>query len=433
MPLTRRALALHAAAPAGKLALALTKPCDTPDDLSLAYSPGVAAPCLAIHDDPAAVYCYTGRSNLVGVITNGSAVLGLGNIGPAAAKPVMEGKAALFKRFADIDAFDLELAAERVDDVVSACVMLQPTFGGINLEDIKAPECFEIEEALRQRLAIPVFHDDQHGTAVIVGAALLNALECVGKAATSVRVVINGAGASAIACGTHLKRLGVRPDHMIMCDSHGVIYDERPGGLNRYKGAFASATRARTLAEALAGADVFLGLSVKDSVPAALLRTMSPSPVVFALANPDPDIPYDEIRAVRADAVVATGRSDHPNQVNNLLGFPGIFRGALDTRASTINDAILLAATEAIRAVAHEPAPAVVRALYPDEDLGFGPHYLIPKPFDPRVVVRVAAAVAEAAMRTGVAGQAVDLTSYAADVARRTARPIGVAIPGGRP
>ncbi|MGD9905070.1 MAG: malic enzyme-like NAD(P)-binding protein [Vicinamibacterales bacterium] len=427
-----RALALHAAAPAGKLGLVLTKPCDTPDDLSLAYSPGVAAPCLAIHADPTAVYRYTGRSNLVGVVTNGTAVLGLGNIGPAAAKPVMEGKAALFKRFADIDAFDLELAADRVEDMVAACVMLQPTFGGLNLEDIKAPECFAIEQALRDRLSIPVFHDDQHGTAVIVGAALLNALDCLGKALASIRVVINGAGASAIACGIHLRRLGVAPDRIVMCDSQGVIYEGRPGPLNPYKLAFAQPTATRTLEQALAGADVFLGLSVGNSVPAGFLQAMAPSPIVFALANPDPDVPYDQIHAVRPDAVVATGRSDHPNQVNNLLGFPGIFRGALDTRATRIDDAMLLAATEAIRRVAREPAADLLRALYPDEALQFGPRYLIPKPFDPRVVVRVAEAVAAAAMASGLAGQAVDLATYGDDVARRTARPVGVAIPGGR-
>ncbi|MGE0361664.1 MAG: malic enzyme-like NAD(P)-binding protein [Vicinamibacterales bacterium] len=417
----KRALALHAAAPAGKLGLAITKACETPDDLSLAYSPGVAAPCLAIHDDPAAVFRYTGRSNLVAVVTNGSAVLGLGNIGPAAAKPVMEGKAVLFKRFADIDAFDLELAAERVEDVVSACVMLQPTFGGINLEDIKAPECFEIERALRARLTIPVFHDDQHGTAVIVGAALLNALECVGKRVGDVRVVISGAGAGAIASGHHLIRLGIPPDHITMCDSRGVIHAGRLD-VNPYKAAFAGRTRARTMTEALDRADVFLGLSVKDSVPASLLRLMAAKPIVFALANPDPDIPYESILATRPDALVATGRSDHPNQVNNLLGFPGIFRGALDTRARTITDAMLLAATDAIRRVAHERAPESIQALYPREVLAFGPRYLIPKPFDTRVVVRVAAAVAAAAMSSQAAGQTVDLARYPADVERRVSR-----------
>jgi len=417
----KRALALHAAAPAGKIGLAITKACETPDDLSLAYSPGVAAPCLAIHDDPVAVYEYTGRSNLVAVVTNGSAVLGLGNIGPAAAKPVMEGKAVLFKRFADIDAFDLELAAERVEDVVSACVMLQPTFGGINLEDIKAPECFEIERALKARLTIPVLHDDQHGTAVIVGAALLNALECVEKRVGDVRVVIGGAGASAIACGHHLMRLGVPADHITMCDSHGVLYEGR-ANVNPYKAPFTRRTAARTIAEALEWADVFLGLSVKDSVPAVLLRAMAPKPVVFALANPDPDIPYASILATRPDAVVATGRSDYPNQVNNLLGFPGIFRGALDTRAKVINDEMLLAATDAIRRAAHTRPPAAIEALYPREVLTFGPRYLIPKPFDTRVVVQVATAVAETAMRTKVAGQAVDVARYPVDVERRISR-----------
>jgi malate dehydrogenase (oxaloacetate-decarboxylating)(NADP+) len=419
MPLTAKALKYHETTPSGKLATATTKPCDTQEDLSLAYSPGVAAPCLAIRDNPAAVFRYTGRSNLVAVVTNGTAVLGLGDLGPLAAKPVMEGKAVLFKRFADIDAFDLELAATRAVDVIAACVMLEPTFGGINLEDIKAPECFEIEQALRTRLAIPVFHDDQHGTAVIVGAALLNALEIVGKGLRESHVVVNGAGASAMACATHLVRLGLHPTHVLMCDSHGVIHDGRTVGMNPYKAQFARVSHARTVAEALNGADVFLGLSVGNSVPAEALRTMARDPIVFGLANPDPDIPYDDVMRVRPDALVATGRSDYPNQVNNLLGFPGIFRGALDTRASTINDAMLLAATEAIRALAHEPTPASVQALYPSERLQFGARYLIPKAFDPRVVVRVATAVAVAAMMSGVARVLVDIAAYPRALERR--------------
>ncbi len=423
MPLTVKSLAYHAAIPSGKLAVATTKPCDTPEDLSLAYTPGVAAPCLAIRDDPAAAFRYTGRSNLVAVITNGTAVLGLGNIGPMAAKPVMEGKAVLFKRFADIDAFDLELAAETAAEVIQACVMLEPTFGGINLEDIKAPECFEIEAVLRERLTIPVFHDDQHGTAVIVGAALTNALDVTTRRWESTRVVISGAGASAIACARHLVRLGLDVAHLTMCDSHGVIYDGRDFGMNPYKQGFARPTSARTVVEALRGADVFLGLSAANSVPANALDGMARDPIVFVLANPDPDIPYHLIRRARPDALVATGRSDCPNQVNNLLGFPGIFRGALDTRASTVNDAMLLAATQAIARLAHDPVPASVRARYGTELLAYGRDYLIPKPFDPRVVVRVAGAVANAAILSGVAGQPLDLQSYARDLAHRLDRP----------
>jgi malate dehydrogenase (oxaloacetate-decarboxylating)(NADP+) len=419
MPLIAKALAYHEATPAGKLAIAITKPCETQEDLSLAYSPGVAAPCLAIRDDPAAAFRYTGRSNLVAVVTNGTAVLGLGNIGPAAAKPVMEGKALLFKRFADIDAFDIELAAVHPQDVIAVCAMLEPTFGGINLEDIKAPECFEIERTLRELLKIPVFHDDQHGTAVIVGAALLNALEVVQKDIRAIRVVVNGAGASAIACAEHLIRLGLAPTHLLMCDSHGVIYAEREAGMNPYKRKFARLSSARTAADALVDADVFLGLSVANSVPAGALQVMARHPIVFGLANPDPDIPYDDVRRARPDALVATGRSDHPNQVNNLLGFPGIFRGALDTRASVINDAMLLAATRAISALAHDTTPAELRALYPSESLQFGAHYLIPKPFDPRVVVQVATAVATAATESNVAGLTVDLDEYPRQLKRR--------------
>ncbi len=428
MPFTQRALAFHEAVPAGKLGVSMTKPCETPDDLSLAYSPGVAAPCLAIRDDPRAVFRYTGRSNLVAVVTNGTAVLGLGNIGPAAAKPVMEGKALLFKRFADINAFDIELAATETADVIAACVMLEPTFGALNLEDIKAPECFEIEQALRAQLAIPVFHDDQHGTAVIVGAAVLNALDVVGKDIRAIRVVVNGAGAGAMACATHLVRLGLDPTQLLMCDSQGVIHEGRTSGMNPYKQRWARGTSARAVAEALQDADVLLGLSVKNSLPAEVLRAMARDPIVFALANPDPDMPYDDIRATRPDAIVATGRSDYPNQVNNLLGFPGIFRGALDTRASAINDAMLLAATAAIRALARESAPRGVRALYPGELLEFGAHCLLPKPFDPRVVVRVAAAVAGAAMSSGVAGVVVNLDDYPHQLAHRLERP-----PAGRP
>lgn len=422
MPLTTKALEYHAASPAGKLAVTMTKPCLTQADLSLAYTPGVAAASLAIRDDPTQVYRYTGRSNLVAVVTNGTAVLGLGNIGPEAAKPVMEGKAILFKLFADIDAFDIELAALSPQDVIAACCMLEPTFGGINLEDIRAPECFEIERELRRALSIPVFHDDQHGTAVIVGAAFLNGLEVVRKDIRAIRVVVSGAGASAIACADHLMRLGLNPEQLLMCDSRGVIHDEREDGMNSQKRRFARRTAHRTLADAIRDADVFLGLSSANSVPASLLLSMARDPLVFCLANPDPEIPYDEVRTVRPDAIVGTGRSDRPNQVNNVLGFPGIFRGTLDTRASTVNERMMLAATRALADLTKAQVPDSVQAVYPTECLAFGPDYLIPRPFDRRVVVHVASAVAQAAIETGVARQNLDIDQYRLEVERRLAR-----------
>ncbi len=413
------ALDYHSSWPPGKVAISATKPCRTQRDLALAYTPGVAVPCLAIEREPEAVYRYTAKGNLVAVVTNGTAVLGLGDIGPAAGKPVMEGKGVLFKRFADIDVFDLELATKDPREIVRACQLLEPTFGGINLEDIRAPECFEIEEELRRTMRIPVFHDDQHGTAIISGAALVNAVELAGKRIGELKVVINGAGASGIACARHYLRLGVRRENVLLCDTKGVVFRGRTEGMNRYKEEFAAATDRRTLAEALTGADVFVGLSAAGCVTPAMLRSMAPDPIVFALANPDPEIPYDAARAARGDVIMATGRSDYPNQVNNVLGFPFIFRGALDVRATAINDEMKLAATEALAALAREDVPDSVRRAYGVDRLEFGRDYIIPKPFDPRVLIRVSMAVARAAMETGVARQPVDLEEYRDRLERR--------------
>ena len=413
------ALEYHAAAPAGKVAIRPTKPCLTQRDLSLAYTPGVAVPCLAIERDPSLAYKYTAKGNLVAVVTNGTAVLGLGNIGPLAGKPVMEGKGVLFKRFADIDVFDIELATHDAREVIRTCQLLEPTFGGINLEDIKAPECFLIEEELRRTMKIPVFHDDQHGTAIISAAALLNALEVAGKDIGQVRVVFNGAGASAIACAKHYMRLGVHRENILMCDTHGVIYSGREEGMNPYKEMFAVETRARTLADALRGADVFFGLSSANCVTPEMVQAMAENPIVFALANPDPEIAYDVAMAARPDAIVATGRSDFPNQVNNVLGFPFIFRGALDVRATTINDEMKMAATRALATLAKEDVPDAVRRAYGLEKMEFGREYLIPKPFDSRVLVWEASAVAEAAIQTGVAQITLDMDEYREQLERR--------------
>src|SRR5580700_119432 len=413
------ALAYHSSAPAGKVATVATKPCLTQRDLSLAYTPGVAVPCLEIARDPSLVYKYTGKGNLVAVVTNGSAVLGLGNIGPAAGKPVMEGKAVLFKRFADIDVFDIELATENADEIIRTCQLLEPTFGGINLEDIKAPECFYIEEECRRTMKIPVFHDDQHGTAIISGAALLNALDLVGKRIDQVRVVFNGAGASGISCAQHYVKLGVRRENILMCDTKGVVYKGRKEGMNSYKERFAAETGKRTLADAFVDADVFFGLSSGNCVTPEMLLTMAPDPIIFALANPDPEIPYDVAVAARPDAIVATGRSDFPNQVNNVLGFPFIFRGALDVRATTVNDEMKLAATRALAALARQDVPDAVRRAYGVERLEFGRQYIIPKPFDSRVLIWEAAAVAQAAMESGVAQAPVDIHEYREQLERR--------------
>ena len=420
------ALEYHSSSPAGKLAVTPTKPCRTQRDLSLAYTPGVAVPCLEIERDPSLAYRYTSKGNLVGVVSNGTAVLGLGNIGALAGKPVMEGKAVLFKRFADIDVFDIELASENPQEIIRAVQMLEPTFGGINLEDIKAPECFLIEEELKKTMKIPVFHDDQHGTAIISGAGLLNALELAGKNIAEIKVVFNGAGASAISCAAHYVRLGVRRENIVMCDTKGVIYKGRKSGMNEYKERFASNTAARTLTEALVGADVFFGLSSGGAVTPAMVMGMAPNPVIFALANPDPEIAYDVALAARPDAIVATGRSDYPNQVNNVLGFPFIFRGALDVRATTINDEMKLAATRALAALAKEDVPDSVLRAYGVERIDFGREYIIPKPFDPRVLIWEASAVAQAAMETGVAQQPVDLAQYREALERRLGTAHGV-------
>jgi malate dehydrogenase (oxaloacetate-decarboxylating)(NADP+) len=419
-------LEYHSSAPAGKISVTPTKPCNTQRDLSLAYTPGVAIPCLEIEKQPSLAYRYTAKGNLVAVVTNGTAVLGLGNIGPQAGKPVMEGKGVLFKRFADIDVFDLELAANDPQDVIRACQMLEPTFGGINLEDIKAPDCFVIEEELRRTMRIPVFHDDQHGTAIIAGAALLNALILVKKKIGEVKAVFNGAGASSVACAEHAIQLGMRRDNILMCDSQGVIYEGRTEGMNPYKARFAAKTAKRTLAEAMHGADVFFGLSVANCVTPEMLLAMAQRPIIFALANPDPEVPYDVAVKTRPDAIVATGRSDYPNQVNNVLGFPFIFRGALDVRATTINDAMKLAATHALADLAREEVPDSVSRTYGVERLEFGPEYIIPKPFDPRVLLRESTAVAKAAMDSGVAQEPVNLDDYREQLERRLSKVHGV-------
>ena len=387
----------------GKLQVTPSKPCITQHDLSLAYTPGVARPCLAIEADPEAAYRVTGKGNLVGVVSNGTAVLGLGNIGPLASKPVMEGKAVLFKRFAGIDVFDLELDVTDPDRLIDVVAALAPTFGGINLEDIKAPECFYIEEQLRARLDIPVLHDDQHGTAIISSAALLNALEIVGKKIEDIHVVFSGAGAAGVACARMYLDLGVRPEHLLMVDTVGVIHHGRTDHMNPYKERFAVDTDRRTLADAVRGADVFAGVSTHDVLTPEMLLTMAPRPIVLAMANPDPEIAYELAMGTRDDLIMATGRSDYPNQVNNVLGFPFIFRGALDVRATTINEAMKMAAARALAALAREEVPDQVVKAYGLKDLRFGPQYLIPKPFDPRVLLRVAPAVALAAMESGVA------------------------------
>jgi len=413
------ALRYHSSEPAGKIAVTPTKPCRTQRDLSLAYTPGVAVPCLEIHRDPSLVYNYTSKGNLVAVVTNGTAVLGLGNIGPAAGKPVMEGKGVLFKRFADIDVFDIELATLDPAEIIRACQLMEPTFGGINLEDIKAPECFEIEEELKRTMHIPVFHDDQHGTAIISGAALINAVEIVGKRLSDVRIVFSGAGASAISCANHYVRLGAKLENILMCDSKGVLHSGRTEGINKYKQRFVRETSARTLTDAMQGADVFIGLSVANCVTPAMLLSMAANPIVFALANPDPEIAYDVAVATRKDLLMASGRSDYPNQVNNVLGFPFIFRGALDVRATTINEEMMLAASYALAGLARQDVPDSVRRAYGVESMEFGRDYIIPKPFDTRVLTYVAPAVARAAMESGVAQIHLDPDEYREVLERR--------------
>jgi malate dehydrogenase (oxaloacetate-decarboxylating)(NADP+) len=420
------ALEYHASPRPGKIAVVPTKRLTNQRDLSLAYSPGVAEPCLEIKRNPDDAYRYTSKGNLVAVVTNGTAVLGLGNIGALAGKPVMEGKGNLFKQFADLDVFDLEVGSENPDDVIRFCQLLEPTVGGINLEDIRAPDCFYIEETLRKRMNIPVFHDDQHGTAIISGAALVNALEIVGKPIDAVRVVFSGAGAAAIATATHYERLGVRHENIIMCDRAGVIYAGRPNDMDPYKARFTNDTTARTIAEALVDADVFVGLSVAGAVAADMIARMAHEPIIFALANPIPEILPDEVRSVRTDAIVATGRSDYPNQVNNVLGFPFIFRGAMDARAREVNEEMKMAATRALAALAKEEVPESVTALYGLRSVKFGRDYLIPFPFDPRVLLWVAPAVAWAAVASGVAKEFIDVEEYRNGLEARLGRARGL-------
>jgi malate dehydrogenase (oxaloacetate-decarboxylating)(NADP+) len=407
------ALRYHSQGRPGKIEIVASKPMATQRDLSLAYSPGVAVPVRAIAEDPAKAYDYTAKGNLVAVISNGTAILGLGNLGALASKPVMEGKAVLFKRFADVDAIDLELDTEDTEAFINAVALMGPSFGGINLEDIAAPACFIIEQALRERMNIPVFHDDQHGTAIITAAGLINACFLTGRELKDVRVVVNGAGAAAIACTELIKAMGVRHDHVIMCDRKGVIYQGREDGMDQWKSAHAAPTEARTLTEALVGADVFLGLSAAGALKPEMVKDMAPSPIIFAMANPDPEISPPDAKAARPDAIIATGRSDYPNQVNNVLGFPFIFRGALDVRATTINDEMKIAAAQALADLARQQVPEEVAAAYGGKAHSFGPDYIIPAPFDPRLMEIVPAAVAQAAMDSGVAQFAIkDMVTY---------------------
>lgn len=402
------ALDFHSQGRPGKLEISPTKPMATQRDLSLAYSPGVAVPVKAIAADPAAAYDYTTRGNMVAVISNGTAILGLGNLGALASKPVMEGKSVLFKRFADVDSIDLEVDTENVDEFINCVRYLGPSFGGINLEDIKAPECFIIESRLRELMDIPVFHDDQHGTAIIAAAGLINALELTARDLKTTKLVCNGAGAAAIACVELIKAMGFAPENIILCDTKGVIFQDRTEGMNQWKSAHAAKTDRRTLAEAMKGADVVLGLSQKGAFTEDMIRSMADRPIIFAMANPDPEITPEEVARIRDDAIMATGRSDYPNQVNNVLGFPYIFRGALDVRASQINDAMKIAAVRAIAALAREDVPDDVAAAYQGNRPRFGSRYIIPVPFDPRLISAIPAAVAEAAIESGVARKVID-------------------------
>ncbi len=406
------ALDYHSRGRPGKIAVVPTKPLANGRDLALAYSPGVAEPCLDIEKNPDDAYQYTAKGNLVAVVSNGTAVLGLGNIGALAGKPVMEGKGNLFKQFADIDVFDLEVASEDPDEVIRFCQLVEPTLGGINLEDIKAPECFYIEEQLKKTLKIPVFHDDQHGTAIISGAALINAVELVGKKLDEVIIVFSGAGASAISVAEHYIRLGVKREHVTLCDRKGVIYKGREENMEPHKAAFAHETKNRTLADAMVGADVFVGLSSAGACTQDMVKVMGKDPIIFALANPTPEILPEQVKAVRPEAIVATGRSDYANQINNVLCFPFIFRGALDVRATTINEEMKMAATRALAELAREPVPESVAALYGLSKVQYGPDYIIPFPFDPRVLLWVAPAVAWAAIGSGVAKNFIEVEAY---------------------
>ncbi|MFC1613972.1 NADP-dependent malic enzyme, partial [Gemmatimonadota bacterium] len=408
----KEVLDYHSQGRPGKIQVVPSKPCSSQRDLSLAYTPGVAEPCREIEKNPDDSFLYTSRGNLVAVVSNGTAVLGLGSIGATAAKPVMEGKGVLFKRFADIDVFDLEVDTRDPDELIRTVKLLEPTFGGINLEDIKAPECFYIEEKLAEICSIPVFHDDQHGTAIIASAALINALKLTGKKLGEVNIVICGAGAAGIACAELFLKMGARKKSIMLCDSRGVVYQGRESGMNPFKERFARKTDCRSLEDAMDGTDVFIGVSGKDLVTDKMVLSMAERPIIFAMANPDPEIGYDRAKSLRSDSIVATGRSDYPNQVNNVLGFPFIFRGALDVRARSINDRMKLAAVEALAELAREDVPDQVRRAYGVEQLQFGPEYIIPKPFDPRVLLRVAPAVARAAMDSGSARIKLNLTEY---------------------
>ena len=413
-------LVMHRTGRPGKIEIIATKPLVTQRDLALAYSPGVAAPCLEIAKDPDTAYDYTARGNLVAVISNGTAVLGLGDIGALASKPVMEGKAVLFKRFADVDSIDLEVDTEDADEFINCVRFLAPSFGGINLEDIKAPECFIIEQRLRELMDIPIFHDDQHGTAIVSAAGLINALHLTGRNIKDIKMVVNGAGAASIACIELIKAMGMPHENAILCDTKGVIWQGRTEGMNQWKSAHAVRTKARTLEEAMKGADVFFGLSVKGAVTKAMIKSMADKPIIFAMANPDPEITPEDVRSVRKDAIIATGRSDYPNQINNVLGFPYIFRGALDVRARTINEEMKVAAAEALAKLAREDVPDEVDRAYSGRRLRYGPEYVMPVPFDPRLISTVSVAVAQAAMDSGVARRPIpDMAEYRRALAGR--------------
>jgi malate dehydrogenase (oxaloacetate-decarboxylating)(NADP+) len=413
-------LVMHRTGRPGKIEIIATKPLVTQRDLALAYSPGVAAPCLEIAKDPNTAYDYTARGNLVAVISNGTAVLGLGDIGALASKPVMEGKAVLFKRFADVDCMDIEVNTKEVDEFVNCVRFLGPTFGGINLEDIKAPECFIIEQRLRELMDIPIFHDDQHGTAIVSAAGLINALHLTGRNIKDIKMVVNGAGAASIACIELVKAMGMPHENAILCDTKGVLWQGRTEGMNQWKSAHAVRTKARTLEEAMKGADVFFGLSVKGAVTKAMVKSMADKPIIFAMANPDPEITPEDVRSVRKDAIIATGRSDYANQINNVLGFPYIFRGALDVRARTINEEMKVAAAEALAKLAREDVPDEVDRAYSGRRLRYGPDYVVPVPFDPRLISTVSAAVAQAAMDSGVARRNIpDMAEYRRALAGR--------------